>query len=74
MLYHPDLALSEEHAGQRLLDMEKHKKQKALEHDNVEKQLRQYAAKNQMNDSELQYPFIVCSWIKLFLHQAWAAR
>lgn len=55
--YHlSDLALSEENAGQRLLDMENHKKQRALEHDNVEKQLRQYTAKNQMVDSELQYP------------------
>lgn len=54
-----DLALSEENAGQRLLDMENHKKQRALEHDKVEKQLRQYTAKNQIMDSELQYPLSV---------------
>lgn len=46
--------------------MEDHKKKRALEHDNVEKQLSQYAVKNQMIDSELQYPLPVCSRIKLF--------
>lgn len=46
--------------------MENHKKQRALEHDNVEKQLRQYTAKNQMINSELQYPLSVYAQIKLF--------
>lgn len=66
-IYHPsDLALSEENACQKFLDLEKHKKQKALDCDKVEKQLEQYTAKNQMTKSELQYPLVVCAWIKLF--------
>lgn len=56
-----DLAWSEENTGQRLLDMEKHKKQKAVEYDNLEKQLEQYTAKNQMTGSELQYPLPGCA-------------
>lgn len=61
-LYHgSDLALSEENAGQRLLDMENQKKQRALELEHVEEQLRRYNAKNQMIDSELQYPFCLSS-------------
>lgn len=49
--------------------MEKHKKQRALESDKMENQLRQYTAKNQIAESELQYPLPVCVWIKLFLHR-----
>lgn len=36
--------------------MEKHKKQRTLERDKMEKQLGQYTAKNQMTESELKYP------------------
>lgn len=70
LIYHPsDLALSEENACQKFLDLEKHKMQKALDCDEVEKQLEHYTTKNQMTKSELQYPLAVCAWIKLFLHQ-----
>lgn len=48
--------------------MENHKKQRALEHDNVEKQLGQYTAKNQMLDSELQYPLSVHVFFTLCVH------
>ncbi|TNM97598.1 kinetochore protein Spc24 [Takifugu rubripes] len=50
-----DFALSEENACQKFLDLEKHKMQKALDCDKVEKQLEQYTAKNQMTKSELQF-------------------
>lgn len=49
--------------------MEKHKKQRALESDEVENQLGQYTAKNQIAESELQYPLPGCVCIKLFLHR-----
>lgn len=69
-IYHPsDLALTEENACQKFLDLEKHKMQKALDCDKVEKQFEQYTAKNQMTKSELQYPLAFCAWIKLFLHR-----
>ena len=55
------MAQVEESAGQRLLDMEEQKKQREMELESLEEQLRQCTAKSQITDSELQYLFIcVC--------------
>lgn len=63
-LYHrpssPDVAQTEESVGQGLLDMEEQKKQRESELESVEEQLRQYTAKSQITDSELQYLLHVC--------------
>lgn len=63
-LYHrplsPDVAQTEESVGQRLLDMEEQKKKRENELESVEEQLRQYTAKSQITDSELQYLLHVC--------------
>uniref|UniRef100_A0A3Q3WCL8 Kinetochore protein Spc24 n=1 Tax=Mola mola TaxID=94237 RepID=A0A3Q3WCL8_MOLML len=50
-----DVAQTEECAGQRLLDMEEQKKQRESELERVEEQLKQYTAKSQLTDSELQF-------------------
>ncbi|XP_041634138.1 kinetochore protein Spc24 [Cheilinus undulatus] len=50
-----DVAQIEESAGQRLLDMEEEKKQREMELDGLEEQLRQCSAKNQITESELQF-------------------
>ncbi|XP_068192682.1 kinetochore protein Spc24 [Antennarius striatus] len=50
-----DVAQTEESVGQRLLIMEEQKKQKETELRDVEEQLRQYTAKSQITDSELQF-------------------
>ncbi|KAM7372415.1 hypothetical protein PAMP_009582 [Pampus punctatissimus] len=50
-----DVAQIEENAGQRLLDMEEEKKQREMELESLEEQLRQCTAKSQMTDSELQF-------------------
>lgn len=55
-----DLAQTEENAGQRLLNMEEQKKQRAMDLENIEEQLRQFTAKSQIIDSELQYLLYVC--------------
>lgn len=52
------MAQTEESTGQRLLDMEEQKKQRQSELEDVEEQLRQYTAKSQITDSELQYLFV----------------
>lgn len=51
-----DVAQTEECAGQKLLDMEEQKKQRESELERLEEQLKQYTAKSQLTDSELQYP------------------
>lgn len=56
----PDVAQTEERVGQRLLDMEGQKKKRENELECVEEQLRQYTAKSQITDSELQYLLRVC--------------
>ncbi|XP_029913999.1 kinetochore protein Spc24 [Myripristis murdjan] len=50
-----DIGQTEESVGQRLLDMEEQKNQKEQELESLEEQLRQYTAKSQMTDSELQF-------------------
>ncbi|XP_017272156.1 kinetochore protein Spc24 isoform X2 [Kryptolebias marmoratus] len=50
-----DTAQIEETAGQRLLDMEKEKKHREEELENLEVQLRQYTAKSQITDSEIEF-------------------
>ncbi|XP_044187579.1 kinetochore protein Spc24 isoform X1 [Thunnus albacares] len=50
-----DVAQIEESAGQRLLDMEEQKKQREMELQSLEDQLRQCTAKSQITDSELQF-------------------
>ncbi|KAM7386343.1 hypothetical protein PAMA_009122 [Pampus argenteus] len=50
-----DVAQIEENAGQRLLDMEEEKKQREMELESLEEQLRQCTAKSQITDSELQF-------------------
>ncbi len=58
------MALTEESAGQRLLDMEEEKQQKENLLESLEEQLRQCTAKSQITDSELQYPSYVCVCIE----------
>ncbi|XP_071387348.1 kinetochore protein Spc24 [Centroberyx affinis] len=50
-----DVAQTEESVGQRLLDMEEQKNQGERELENLEEQLRQYTARSQITDSELQF-------------------
>lgn len=56
----PDVAQTEESVGQRLLDMEEQKKQRESELEILEEQLKQYTAKSQITDSELQYLLYIC--------------
>lgn len=51
----PDVAQIEESVGQRLLDMEDKTKRVEQELESLKEQLRQYTAKSQITDSELQY-------------------
>ncbi|XP_071774623.1 kinetochore protein Spc24 [Centroberyx gerrardi] len=50
-----DVAQTEESVGQSLLDMEEQKNQGERELENLEEQLRQYTARSQITDSELQF-------------------
>ncbi|KAM3863817.1 kinetochore protein Spc24 [Diretmus argenteus] len=50
-----DIAQTEEGVGQMLMDMEEQRNQGEMEIRSLEEQLRQYTAKSQITDSELQF-------------------